>query len=133
MDVGIVLSDRDGQFCNVGDPISEVGHAGSMGFYTAFRKQSPYGIQSPNADAFHMVDDCYPFRENFQDAVRWLRKSRKIQLADVAKLLGISLDTLHDYLYKRKNRPGRDPLKILSRETGRPMADFDDDPGAPPV
>ena len=79
-----------------------------------------------------MAQDVYPYRPNFKQAVKSLRTSRRIPLAEVANLLGLGLDTLHDYLYKKHSRPGRLPLQELARLTGRPMADFDDDPGAPP-
>jgi len=79
-----------------------------------------------------MEKEINPYQANFKQAVKDLRLSRGITLQVVANLLELDINTLHDYLYKPHSRPGRDPLKLLAGLTGRPMTDFDDDPGAPP-
>jgi transcriptional regulator with XRE-family HTH domain len=103
-----------------------------MGSNPALGKQFPPRIQSQDVDYFPMAKEINPYQANFKQAVKDLRLSRGITLQAVADMLGLDLDTLHDYLYKPHSRPGRDPLKLLSGLTGRPMSDFDDDPGAPP-
>lgn len=74
--------------------------------------------------------DPYPYRHNFKTAVKELRLEKKITLAAVADMLGLELPSLHDYLYRPLNRPGREVLQRLSKLTGRSVTEFDDDPGA---
>ena len=133
VNVGVVLVHCPGEGGDVGDLRTEIGHGESMVSNTASGKLYPPGIQSRFPNAFEMSDDVYPYRPNFKQAVKEVRVKRGIPLAEVAALLGLAQDTLHDYLYKKHMRPGRLPLQELSRLSGRPMADFDDDPGAPPV
>lgn len=132
MHMGVVIPQLRNQCSNVGDFLSEIVHPKSMGFIPVFGKLNPDGIQSLDVDPYVMVKEANPYQANFKQAVKDLRLSRGITLKDVAGLLGLDLDTLHDYLYKPHSRPGRDPLKKLCALTGRPMSHFDDDPGAPP-
>jgi transcriptional regulator with XRE-family HTH domain len=101
-----------------------------MGIPTRQSKGNPSGIFPAKAYHLGMIkpQTNWAYHPSFCEAVRELRLKHGITLSESAKKLGLELATLHDYLYKKHMRPGRQPLKLLCMETGRRMADFGEDP-----
>jgi transcriptional regulator with XRE-family HTH domain len=80
-----------------------------------------------------MIEDAlFPYRKQLRDDVLAFRKANGLSPDDFAEMVGVSKTGLKSILYDKKRHVGVDFLRAWAAVSGHSIAEYLDDPGAPP-